>query len=255
MLTTRVIPCLDIKDGRVVKGVRFSGLRDAGDPVELARAYEQQGADELVILDVSATGEGRRAALDTVSSVRAAISIPLTVGGGVRAMEDAVALLLAGADRVGINTAAVGRPELIRELSDRVGRQCVVVSIDAARAESGWEVVTHAGTRRTGMDAIEWSIRCESLGAGEVLLTSWDRDGSRDGYDTQLIAAMRSGIDLPIIASGGADTPQHMADALAAGADAVLAASIFHDRHTTVQAVKCELAALGVPVRQEEPAA
>lgn len=254
MLTTRVIPCLDVKDGRVVKGVRFAGLRDAGDPVALASAYEQQGADELVILDVSATSEGRRAALETVAAVRGAISIPLTVGGGVRAMDDAIALLLAGADRVGINTAAVSRPELVRELSDRVGRQCVVVSIDAARSERRWEVVTHAGTTRTGMDAIEWSVRCESLGAGEILLTSWDRDGSREGYDTDLIAAMRSRIDLPIIASGGADTPQHMADALVAGADAVLAASIFHDHHTTVDAVKRDLQTLGATVRQEEPA-
>ena len=252
MLTTRIIPCLDIKDGRVVKGVRFAGLRDAGDPVELARAYEQQGADELVILDVSATAEGRQAALETIAAVRAAQSIPLTVGGGVRTIDDALALLLAGADRVGINTAAVDRPELLAELAERVGRQCVVVSIDAARANGqsdGWEVVTRAGTHRTGLDAVAWSKRCEQLGAGEVLLTSWDRDGSRDGYDTELIAAMRREIDLPIIASGGADSAEHMAEALAAGADAVLAASIFHDAHTTVGTIKQQLAELGAEVR------
>lgn len=259
MLTRRIIPCLDVRDGRVVKGVRFAGLRDAGDPVEQARSYEAQGADELVILDVSATSEGRAAAVDTVRRVREVISIPLTVGGGVRRIEDAVALLAAGADKVSINTAAVERPQLTAELAQRVGVQCVVLAIDAARTLTGaqggersqptWEVVTHAGSRRTGIDVIEWAQRAQALGAGEVLLTSWDRDGTRAGYDVQLLRAVSSAVRIPVIASGGASSASDMVAAFEAGADAVLAASIFHDQETTVGQVKSSLAGAGVEVR------
>ncbi len=252
MLTRRIIPCLDVRDGRVVKGVRFQNLRDAGDPVEQARTYEAHGADELVILDVSATPEGRSTAVETVRSVRAVLSIPLTVGGGVRKVDDALALLAAGADKVGVNTAAVDRPEILRELAAMVGVQCVVIAIDAARVADGsaaWEVVTRSGTNRTGLDAVEWSRRAESLGAGEILLTSWDRDGSREGYDLELLRAVSSAVRLPVIASGGANSAGHMAEAFGAGADAVLAASIFHDKDTTVLDVKRELASAGVEVR------
>jgi len=252
MLTRRVIPCLDIRDGRVVKGVRFSNLRDAGDPVEQALAYEGQGADEIVMLDVSATAEGRGAAIETVRDVRRALSIPLAVGGGVRSIADAEALLDAGADKVGINTAAVERPAILSELAGRVGCQCVVLAIDAARRAGapGWEVVTRAGTHRTGIDAIGWATEGERLGAGEILLTSWDRDGTRSGYDLDLLREASGAVRLPIIASGGAHSATHMAEALLAGADAVLAASIFHDRETTVGAVKTELARAGVEVRR-----
>jgi cyclase len=251
VLTRRIIPCLDVRDGRVVKGVRFQNLRDAGDPVEQALAYESQGADELVILDVSATPEGRSTAVDTVRAVRAVLSIPLTVGGGVRRVDDALALLEAGADKVGVNTAAVERPEILRELSDLVGAQCAVIAIDAARRADadGWEVVTRSGTHRTGVDAVNWARRAESLGAGEILLTSWDRDGSRAGYDLELLGAVSAAVRLPVIASGGANSADHMVDAFEAGADAVLAASIFHDRDTTVGDVKASLAGAGVEVR------
>ncbi|MEZ6317479.1 MAG: imidazole glycerol phosphate synthase subunit HisF [Phycisphaerales bacterium] len=251
MLTRRIIPCLDVRDGRVVKGVRFGELRDAGDPVERAHAYEDQGADELVILDVSATAEGRAACARTVSAVREVLAIPICVGGGVRTIDDALALLDAGADKVALNTAGVRRPEVIGELASRVGVQCVVLSLDAAaRGDGGWEVVVAAGTERTGIDAVAWAARAESLGAGEVLLTSWDRDGTRDGYDVGLIAAIAGAVRVPIIASGGADSAAHMLEAFAAGADAVLAASIFHDGVTTVGDVKQELASAGVEVRR-----
>lgn len=251
MLTKRVIPCLDVKDRRVVKGVKFQGLRDAGDPVECAARYEAQGADELVILDVSATPEGRANAAETVAAVRAVLGIPLTVGGGVRAIPDAGRLLDAGADKVSANTAAVDRPELIAELSQRFGVQCTVLAIDAARRESGdgWEVVTRSGTNRTGIDAVEWAARAVSLGAGEILLTSWDRDGTRSGYDVELLDAVCGAVDVPVIASGGADTVAHMVEALDAGSEAVLAASIFHDGHTTVNDVKRGLAEAGARVR------
>lgn len=252
MLTRRIIPCLDVRDGRVVKGVRFSGLRDAGDPVARASLYEQQGADELVILDVSATTDARSACTRTVAAVRAEISIPLTVGGGVRSFGDALALLEAGADKVAVNTAAVDRPELLRELSDRVGAQCVVLAIDAAARTDrphAWEVVTRSGTNRTGIDAIGWAGRAQTLGTGEILLTSWDRDGTREGYDLDLLGAMSARVRLPIIASGGADTPGHMREAFDAGANAVLAASIFHDNDRTVADVKAELRSAGVEVR------
>ncbi|MFG0260599.1 MAG: imidazole glycerol phosphate synthase subunit HisF [Phycisphaerales bacterium JB041] len=252
MLTRRLIPCLDVRNGRVVKGVRFSGLRDAGDPVEQATRYEQAGADELVMLDVSATPDGRATALDTVRALRAALSIPLTVGGGVRRIDDALALLRAGADKVGINTAAVEIPETIRELSAQVGAQCVVLAIDAAWAaeREGWAVVTRSGTERTPLDAVEWARRGEALGAGEILLTSWDRDGTHSGYDLDLLRAVCSAVRVPVIASGGASSAAHMAEAIEAGADAVLAASIFHDQTTTVHEVKEQLAARGVEVRR-----
>lgn len=252
MLTRRIIPCLDVADGRVVKGVRFTGLRDAGDPVELSLRYQADGADELVILDVSATAEGRRACARTVGCVRRELAIPLTVGGGVRSIGDALLLLEAGADKVAVNTAAVERPELLEELAIRAGSQCVVLSLDGARRGDdgeGFEVVTHAGTRRTGMDVIEWAARAQRLGAGEILLTSWDQDGTREGYDTELVAAVTDAVSIPVIASGGADSCAHMAAAFEAGAHAVLAASIFHDRDQTVSGVKKKLAELGVEVR------
>lgn len=252
MLTRRLIPCLDVRDGRVVKGVRFSGLRDAGDPVEQATRYEQAGADELVMLDVSATPDGRKTALETVRALRAVLSIPLTVGGGVRTIDDALALLQAGADKVGVNTAAVEHPETISALATQVGAQCVVLAIDAARSTEGdgWLVVTRSGTNRTPLDAVEWARRGESLGAGEILLTSWDRDGTHSGYDLDLLAAVCGSVRIPVIASGGASSAAHMAEAIEAGADAVLAASIFHDNKTTVREVKDQLAARGVEVRQ-----
>lgn len=249
MLLPRVIPCLDVKDGRVVKGIRFQGLRDAGDPVELAAAYAEQGADELVVLDVSATPEGRGHALEVVSAVRAVLPLPLTVGGGVRELADAEALLAAGADKVAVNTAAVARPGLLDDLARRFGRQCTILALDAARSGDGWEVVVRSGRDRTGRDALAWAAEAVDRGAGEILLTSWDRDGTGAGYDLELLAAMRRAVPVPIIASGGASGPAHMADALAAGADAVLAATIFHDGHTTVAVLKAELAALGVEVR------
>ncbi|USN98786.1 MAG: imidazole glycerol phosphate synthase subunit HisF [Phycisphaeraceae bacterium] len=252
MLTRRIIPCLDVRDGRVVKGVRFQGLRDVGDPVEQASRYEEQGADELVILDVSATPEGRATAADTVAAVRELLSIPLTVGGGVRQVADAERLLAAGADKVGVNTAAVERPGILTELADRTGAQCVVLALDAARREGdeGWEVVTRSGAHRTGLDAIAWARRAEQAGAGEILLTSWDRDGTGHGYDLELLAAISSAIRVPIIASGGASGVDHMREAFDAGADAVLAASIFHDGVMTVQQVKAMLAERGVEVRR-----
>ena len=251
MLTRRIIPCLDIDNGRVVKGVKFANLRDAGDPVEQAKRYERDGADELVMLDVSATIGGRETALETVRAVRRELSIPLSVGGGVRTVKHALALLRAGADKVGVNSAAVENPLLLRELADRVGAQCVVLSIDAATRldDRGWDVVTRAGTNRTGIDAIGWAGKAEAMGAGEILLTSFDQDGTRAGYDTELLRAVRGVTTLPVIASGGADNANHMLDALNAGADAVLAASIFHDQDTTPKAIKQELRASGIEVR------
>jgi imidazoleglycerol phosphate synthase cyclase subunit len=250
MLTKRVIPCLDVRDGRVVKGIRFQGLRDAGDPAERAAAYEAQGADELVLLDVSATPEGRRTTVDTVARVRAVLSIPLTVGGGVRDVEDAGRLLEAGADKVGVNTAAVADPGVLTRIAERFGRQCAILALDAAaRPDGGWEVVTRSGTLRTGRDAVTWARQAADAGAGEILLTSWDRDGTREGYDLALIAAIAAAADVPIIASGGADSAPHMREAFLAGADAVLAASIFHYGETTVGQVKAWLAAQGIEVR------
>ena len=251
MLLPRVIPCLDVAGGRVVKGVRFQGLRDAGDPVERAAAYAAQGADELVLLDVSATPEERGNALEVVRAVRRVLPLPLTVGGGVRAAADAERLLEAGADKVAVNTAAVARPGLLGELAATFGRQCTVLALDAARRGGGsWETVIRSGRERTGLDAVAWARDAVGHGAGEILLTSWDRDGTGDGYDLELIAAVRAAVSVPIIASGGAAGPAHMAAALGAGADAVLAASILHDGHTTVGDLKRALEALQVEVRR-----
>jgi imidazoleglycerol phosphate synthase cyclase subunit len=250
VLTLRVIPCLDVRDGRVVKGVRFANLRDAGTPETLAAAYERDGADELVLLDVSATPEGRAASLETVRRVRRAMGIPLTVGGGVRSADNATALLDAGADKVGINTAAVENPDLISVLAERFGRQCTVVAIDAAaNCAQRWVVVTHSGKRRTDLDVLDWASTAERRGAGEILLTSFDRDGTRSGYDLPLLRAMAKTVNVPVIASGGAATPSDLVEAARAGASAVLAASIFHDADYTVGDVKCVLADAGFPVR------
>lgn len=253
MLTARVIPCLDIDDGRVVKGVRFQGLRDAGDPVELSMSYEAQGADELVMLDVSATPEGRGNALVTVATVRKELGIPLTVGGGVRKAADAGALLEAGADKVAANTAAVARPELLTEIAGHFGSQCAIVAIDAARKadDDGWEVVTMSGKNWTGIDAIGWAQEAVERGAGEILLTSWDRDGTRSGYDTVLLKAISDAVHVPVIASGGAAIPEHLVEALEAGADSVLAASIFHDGDYRVADIKRVMAAAGIPTRMD----
>lgn len=254
MLRRRIIPCLDVRDGRVVKGVRFQGLRDAGDPVERAAAYASQGADELVILDVGATPEARGNSADTVASVRAVLGIPLTVGGGVRTADDAARLLDAGADKVGINTAAVRDPALIERIAARFGVQCTVVAIDAAARDGvagGWEVVVRSGTERVGVDAPGWAAEAARRGAGEILLTSWDRDGTGAGYDLVLLGAVCASVGVPVIASGGADSVEHMTEAFDAGAEAVLAASIFHDGRTTVGDVKRGLRGRGVPVRSE----
>lgn len=262
----RIIPCLDVRDGRVVKGVKFQNLRDAGDPVQHAAEYERQGADELVMLDVSATPEGRKTAAETISKIRRVLSIPLTVGGGVRAIDDAGRLLDAGADKVGVNTAAVERPELIAELAQKFGRQCVVLAIDAAMVDGAhddrhdhnhavtWEVVVQSGKVRTRIDAPVWAERGVELGAGEILLTSFDRDGTGEGYDLDLLRAISSSVRVPVIASGGARTAEHLSAAIGAGAHAVLAASIFHDGVHTVGEIKRELAGLGVSVRRETTA-
>lgn len=252
MLTARVIPCLDTRDGRVVKGVRFQGLRDAGDPVELALAYEAQGADELILLDVSATPEGRGHAVATTRAVRRGLGIPLTCGGGVRSADDAGRLLDSGADKVAINTASVARPSLLDEIATRFGSQCAVLALDAARriGGPGWEVVVRSGAERTGRDAVAWAVEAASRGAGEILLTSWDRDGTGEGYDLDLVHAVADAVRVPIVASGGAAGPAHFAAALRAGADAVLAATILHDGLTTVAEVKDALAADGLEVRR-----
>ncbi len=253
MPLSRIVPCLDFRNGRVVKGIRFQGLRDAGDPVERAAAYEAQGADELVMLDVGATPEGRANAAETVAAVRRSLRIPLTVGGGLRTVDDAARLLDAGADKVSVNTAAVEDPGLLTRLAERFGRQCVVLALDAARedpAQPGpWEVVVRSGKERTGRSAVAWAVEAADLGAGEILLTSWDRDGTQSGYDLPLLSAVVGAVEVPVIASGGAASAAHLREALAAGAEAVLAASIFHDGHTTVAEVKARLARDGVGVR------
>jgi imidazoleglycerol phosphate synthase cyclase subunit len=252
MLSRRVIPCLDVRDGRVVKGVRFQGLRDVGDPASLAGGYEAAGADEITVLDVSATPEHRATATDIVARVRSAISIPLMVGGGVRSIDDVARLLEAGADKVAINTAAIRNPALITDCAERFGSQCVVLSIDASRLTtgSGWAVVAHSGTERTSIDAIQWGRRGVDLGAGEVLLTSWDRDGTRSGYDLDLIRSLSRAIRTPVVASGGASNAGHMLEAIHAGADAVLAAGIFHDGSVTVGDVKMYLGERGEEIRR-----
>ena len=248
--SVRVVPCLDVRDGRVVKGVRFANLRDAGDPVECALSYEAQGADELTVLDVSATPEGRGNALETVRRLRAALSIPLTVGGGVRSADDAAALLDAGADKVAVNTAAVRRPELVDELAERFGSQCTVISIDAARRDDAWTVRSTSGSVDETIDAVDWAREVEARGAGEILLTSWDRDGTRSGYELDLIAAVASASRLPLVASGGAASADDCVAAVRAGASAVLAASIFHDDALSVGELKAAMAADGIEVRR-----
>ena len=250
MLAKRIIPCLDVTGGRVVKGINFVQLRDAGDPVECARAYDEQGADELVFLDITASSDERQIMIDVVSHTAEEVFIPLTVGGGTRSVEDIRALLNAGADKVSINTAAVVDPELIRRASDRVGAQCIVVAIDAKRRDGGWEVYTRGGRRPTGIDAIEWAVRVEELGAGEILLTSMDCDGTKDGYDVELTRTVADAVGIPVIASGGAGTLEHLREALVEGkADAVLAASIFHYGEYSVGEAKAYLREHGIEVR------
>jgi cyclase len=250
MLAKRIIPCLDVDAGRVVKGVRFHDLRDAGDPVELAARYDADGADELVFLDITATVEGRAATHDVIERTAEQVFIPLTVGGGVRDPDDVRGLLRAGADKVALNSAAVRDPDLVSRCADTYGAQCIVIAIDAARRNRGWEVFVDAGRTPTGRDAVAWAAEATSgLGAGEILLTSMDRDGTGDGYDLELLEAVRDATTVPVIASGGAGTLAHFADGLRV-ADAVLAASRFHDGDLTIGQVKNHLAAEGIPVRR-----
>ena len=251
MLTKRVIPCLDVKDGRVVKGVNFVDLRDAGDPVEQARIYDAEGADELCFLDITASSDNRDIILDVVRATAEQCFMPLTVGGGVRRVEDVRRLLLAGADKVSINTAAVERPELLAEGAEKFGSQCIVIAIDARRrAGGGFEVFTHGGRRGTGIDAVEWARRAAALGAGEILLTSMDRDGTGQGFDIELTRAVADAVPVPLIASGGVGTLEHMVEGVTDGhADAVLAASIFHFGTYRIRDAKARMAEAGVPVR------
>ena len=254
-LALRVIPCLDVDAGRVVKGVNFENLRDAGDPVELARRYDLEGADELTFLDVSASSGNRETTYDVVRRTAEEVFVPLTVGGGVRSPEDVDRLLRAGADKVGVNTAAIARPELIAEIADRFGSQVLVLSVDArrvtgdVRTESGYEVTTHGGRRGTGIDAVQWAARAVELGAGEVLLNSMDADGTTAGFDLAMLRDVRAHVSVPLIASGGAGTPEHFVEAARAGADAVLAASVFHFGTLTIGEVKAALRQAGVTVR------
>jgi len=252
VLRKRIIPCLDVKDGRVVKGVNFVNLTDEGDPVELAARYAAEGADEICYLDISATPDGRSTLLDVVRRTAENVFVPLTVGGGVRSPDDMKAALRAGADKVGVNTAAVRDPELIAACARRFGNQCVVLAIDARRhPDLGYEVVVKGGREPTGIDAIDWAVRGTRLGAGEILLTSMDRDGTKDGYDLELTAAIARAVDTPVIASGGAGTVEHCVDAVTeGGADAVLAASIFHRREIEISEVKRAMASAGIPVRE-----
>ncbi len=255
MYAKRIIPCLDIKDGRVVKGTNFLNLRDAGDPVEVAAAYSDAGADEVVFLDITASHEGRATVAELAARVADQLSIPFTVGGGIRTAEDFRAILLQGADKISINSAAIDRPALISEAAARFGSQCVVVAIDARRREdgSGWDVYKNGGRLRTGLDALEWAAEAERLGAGEILLTSMDADGTKSGYDLELTAAVSSRAGIPVIASGGAGTMEHFAQAFIQGkADAVLAASLFHYHEIAIPDLKAYLAARGIPVRPVE---
>ena len=252
MRSVRVIPCLDVHAGRVVKGVRFVDLTDEGDPVELAARYDAEGADEVTFLDITASAEGRDTMVSVVARTAEQVFIPLTVGGGVRVADDARRLLRAGADKVAVNTAAVERPGLVRDIAEEFGGQCAVVAVDArARADgSGWEVHTHGGRRPTGRDAVSWAVECAGLGAGEILLTSMDRDGTRDGFDLALTRAVVEAVDVPVVASGGVGRLQHLVDgAVEGGADAVLAASIFHRREFTIGEAKAYMAERGVVVR------
>lgn len=255
-LAVRVIPCLDVDAGRVVKGVNFENLRDAGDPVELAAAYDAQGADELTFLDVTASTGNRATMIDVVTRTAEQVFIPLTVGGGVREVADVDRLLRAGADKVAINSAAIARPELLRELSERFGSQCIVLSVDARTVPdgqpdtpSGWEVTTHGGKRGTGLDAVEWATRGAELGAGEILLNSMDADGTKSGFDLPMIRAVRAAVSVPVIASGGAGSAAHFPPAIAAGADAVLAASVFHFGELRISDVKAAMRESGIVVR------
>ena len=256
-LAVRVIPCLDVDAGRVVKGVNFVDLRDAGDPVEMARVYDAEGADELTFLDITASSGDRETTYDVVRRTAESVFIPLTVGGGVRSVTDVDRLLRAGADKVAVNTAAVARPELISEISDRFGNQVLVLSLDARRTrdgavtDSGFEITTHGGRRGTGRDAVEWVVQAAELGVGEVLLNSMDADGTRAGFDVELIRAVRREVSVPVIASGGAGAVEHFPPAVEAGADAVLAASVFHFGVLRIGEVKAALADAGVPVRTE----
>ncbi|TWT00092.1 imidazole glycerol phosphate synthase subunit HisF [Planomicrobium sp. CPCC 101079] len=250
MLTKRIIPCLDVKEGRVVKGVSFVSLRDAGDPVELARFYDKQGADELVFLDISASHEGKETMVEVVKTVATELSIPFTVGGGIRTLEDMKRMLRAGADKVSLNTAALDRPELIKEGADFFGSQCIVVAIDAKRNGDSWDVYTHGGRNKTEWDAIEWAKKSVELGAGELLVTSMDMDGVKNGFDLELTKAIRDAVEVPVIASGGAGTREHFEDVFKqVDADAALAASIFHYRETSIAEVKDYLRKEGVNVR------
>ncbi|MDI6908857.1 imidazole glycerol phosphate synthase subunit HisF [Nocardioides sp.] len=251
-LAVRVIPCLDVDAGRVVKGINFKELRDAGDPVELARTYDAEGADELTFLDISASFEGRATTMEIVSRTAEEVFIPLTVGGGVSSVADVDRLLRAGADKVAVNTAAINRPELVAEIADRFGNQVLVLSVDARRAPgtaSGFEVTTHGGRRSAGIDAVEWAVRAADLGAGEILLNAMDADGTQDGFDLELIRAVRREVTVPVIASGGAGAVEHFPPAVEAGADAVLAATVFHFGTLRIADVKESLAGSGHPVR------
>ncbi|CAN5846878.1 imidazole glycerol phosphate synthase subunit HisF [soil metagenome] len=249
MKVARVIPCLDVTDGRVVKGTNFVELRDAGDPVELAARYDAEGADELVFLDITASSDGRATMLDVIYATAEEVYIPFTVGGGVRTLADADALLRAGADKVAVNTAAFERRELISEISDVFGAQCVVCAIDAKRGDDGYEVYLHGGRTPTGRNAVEWAAEAASLGAGEILLTSMDRDGTREGFELTLTAAVAAAADVPLVASGGVGTLAHLIEGIEAGADAVLAASIFHFGEHTIAEAKSTMASAGITVR------
>ena len=251
MFTKRIIPCLDVNKGRVVKGVNFVNLRDAGDPVEIAKAYDRAGADEVVFLDITASNEARETVVDMVRAVAANVFIPFTVGGGIRTVEDFRRLLREGADKISVNSAAIDRPELLSEAADKFGSQCVVLAIDAKRRENGgWNIYKHGGRLDTGIDAVEWAVKAEKLGAGEILLTSMDCDGTKAGYDLELTRAIADAVSIPVIASGGAGTMEHFYEALTeGGADAALAASLFHYKELEIMQVKRYLADRGVPVR------
>lgn len=250
MLTKRIIPCLDIKDGRTVKGVNFEGLRDAGDPIELARRYTTEGADELVFLDITATKENRKTLIDLVRGIAKEINIPFTVGGGIRSVEEIEDLIKAGADKVSLNSSIVADPDLITRASERFGSQAVVAAVDARKTDDGWEVYVKGGSEATGLDAIEWMKECEKRGAGEILLTSMDKDGTKSGFDLELLKLVNQVVRIPVIASGGAGTIQHCIDAVYKGnADAVLAASIFHFKEIEIKDLKEKMRDDGIPVR------
>lgn len=249
-LAKRIIPCLDVDQGRVVKGVNFVNIRDAGDPVEVAKRYNEQGADEITMLDITATHEGRGTMIETVQAIAGQVFIPLTVGGGIRTEDDIRAMLNAGADKVSINSAAIFNPEFVREASERFGAQCIVVAIDAKRVDDHWEIFTHGGRKPTGINAVEWAVKMEHYGAGEILLTSMDRDGVKTGFDIELTRAIADSVSIPVIASGGVGTLDHLAEGVLKGhADAVLAASIFHFGEYTIQQAKQAMAAQQVEMR------